>query len=148
MKGTIQALAIVLVLGVTSHSHGAWGDYDTTFGFLGAIVDNTVTNHTPQGVAVQTDGKILVTGYRLVGGKKRLFLRRYLSNGQVDTSFRQQRVGYLLCVHHCRRRLFRKQDPRSGEWTNRRSPAWGTNCRSSGDSYHRVPRTLLSETVE
>ena len=87
MKGTIQALAIVLVLGVTSHSHAAWGDYDTTFGFLGAIVDNTVTSHTPQGVAVQTDGKILVTGYRLVGGKKRLFLRRYLSNGQVDTSF-------------------------------------------------------------
>ena len=81
-------MLITLILTVLSSSAFAtWGDYDTTFGFLGAAVDQTITNHTPLGVAVQPDGKILITGYRLVSGKKRFFLRRYLSNGQVDTSF-------------------------------------------------------------
>ncbi len=72
---------------LSSSAFATWGDYDTTFGFLGAAVDQTVTNHTPLGVAVQPDGKILITGYRIVSGHKRFFLRRYLSNGQVDTSF-------------------------------------------------------------
>jgi uncharacterized delta-60 repeat protein len=65
----------------------AWGDYDTTFGFLGAALDD-IANHRPTAVAVQPDGKILVTGYRTLStGRRRFFLRRYLSNGQVDTSF-------------------------------------------------------------
>ncbi len=88
MKNYICALIISLILaGFSPHVEAAWGDFDTTFGFLGAAIDGDVTSHHPQGVALQSDGKILVTGYRLVGGKKRFFLRRYLSNGQVDASF-------------------------------------------------------------
>ena len=88
MKKRIHGLTIVLVAIIaTQTSRAAWGDYDTTFGFLGAAVDTSVANHTPSGVALQADGKILVTGYKLVSGKKRFFLRRYLSNGQVDTTF-------------------------------------------------------------
>ena len=81
----LTILVVIIFTAVTSQAN--WGDYDTTFGFLGASVDTSVTNHTPLAVALQTDGKILVTGYKLVGGKKRFFLRRYLSNGQLDTSF-------------------------------------------------------------
>lgn len=88
MKNLLRVLiSIVVLAAAASSSFASWGDYDTTFGFLGAAIDGSVSSHTPYGVAVQSDGKILVTGYRLVSGKKRFFLRRYLSNGQVDTSF-------------------------------------------------------------
>ena len=87
MKAYTRILIATLVLSVFSaNSSGAWGDYDTTFGSLG-IASDGITSHYPEGVAVQADGKILVTGFRYVSGKKRFFLRRYLSNGQVDTSF-------------------------------------------------------------
>ncbi|HCA57224.1 MAG TPA: hypothetical protein DEP46_04470 [Blastocatellia bacterium] len=90
MKTYIYTYTLVItlaLLAVAQNASAAWGDYDTTFGFLGAAIDGSVVNHYPVGVAVQPDGKILVTGYRMVGGKKRFFLRRYHSNGQVDTSF-------------------------------------------------------------
>lgn len=88
MKGFTRVWSILLVLGLAAHiGQAAWGDLDATFGFLGGVVDTNAANHNPYGVAIQPDGKILVTGYRLVSGKRRFFLRRYLSNGQVDTSF-------------------------------------------------------------
>src|SRR5262245_62107600 len=88
MKTLAQILTIIFAVALTADiARANWGDFDTTFGFLGATMDSSVTSHYPNGVALQPDGKILVTGYRLVSGKKRFFLRRYLSNGQVDTSF-------------------------------------------------------------
>jgi uncharacterized delta-60 repeat protein len=87
MKSYIRALIATLILSVFSNSaFAAWGDYDTTFGFLGIALDGSA-NHYPKDIAVQPDGKILLTGYRVVGGVGRFFLKRYLSNGQVDTSF-------------------------------------------------------------
>lgn len=65
----------------------AWGDFDTSFGFQGATVD-PITGYKPLSVAIQPDGKILVTGYRTtIFGGKGFFLRRYLSDGQLDTTF-------------------------------------------------------------
>ena len=89
MKKYSRLLTVIIVLFVLTHtSLSAWGDKDTTFGLLGGIADLSVTDHHPLGIAVQTDGKLLVTGWRLAGnGRKRFFLRRYLSNGGVDTSF-------------------------------------------------------------
>lgn len=48
----------------------AWGDFDTSFGFQGVTFE-TITGYHPRSVAIQTDGKILVTGYRITpfGGK-------------------------------------------------------------------------------
>ncbi len=84
----MRILTVVLV--VTFHAleiKAAWGDYDTSFGFRGVAAD-PVTGHTPQGIVVQPDGKILVTGSRtLVTGGRGFFLRRYLASGQLDTSF-------------------------------------------------------------
>lgn len=64
-----------------------WGDFDSTFGFGGVSVDQ-VTGHWPKNVVIQSDGKILVTGYRVTGfNGKAFFLRRYLPNGNLDTAF-------------------------------------------------------------
>lgn len=87
MKSLISLLLICLCFMAAARvSDAAWGDFDTTFGFLGIALDGS-TGHYPKDIAVQSDGKILITGYRVVSGKGRFFLKRYLSNGQVDTSF-------------------------------------------------------------
>src|SRR5687767_1083652 len=93
MKNAIKNILIfVITLAAvfnlqTQNAKAAWGDFDTSFGFLGASID-TLTDHFPASVALQPDGKILVTGYKLLAtGKQRFFLRRFLSNGQLDTSF-------------------------------------------------------------
>jgi len=101
MRRFTQVLTIVLVLGVAAQtSHASWGYLDATFGCLGGVVDTNAASHYPYGLAVQPDGKILVTGYRLVSGKRRFFLRRYLSNGQVDTSFGNNgsAISYALII--------------------------------------------------
>jgi uncharacterized delta-60 repeat protein len=85
---TVKLAVIASALSIYSiPTNAAWGSFDTSFGFQGSTID-TVTGHHPQGVALQMDGKILVTGYRTtqVSGD-RFFLRRYLSNGQLDTAF-------------------------------------------------------------
>ena len=94
MKRSIQLFILGLCFVATAPlSNAAWGDYDTTFGFLGIALDGSAS-HYPKDIAVQSDGKILLTGYRIVSGKNRFFLKRYLSNGQVDTSFGSN--GYAL----------------------------------------------------
>ena len=93
MQNYSRILIFLVILVFSLHPlSAAWGDFDTTFGFLGASID-PVTNHYPADLEVQADGKILITGYRLVSGKRRFFLKRYLSNGQIDTSFGSNGYG-------------------------------------------------------
>ena len=76
-----------MMLFQTVETNAAWGDFDTSFGLQGATID-AITGYHPRSVAIQTDGKILVTGYRItLFGGKGFFLRRYLSDGQLDTAF-------------------------------------------------------------
>jgi uncharacterized delta-60 repeat protein len=85
----ILGLAAVVLTGFGARdASAAWGDFDPNFGFLGAALD-APTDHYPSSVAVQPDGKILVTGYRKSSAtaSERFFLRRYLSNGRLDASF-------------------------------------------------------------
>ncbi len=86
VKKLLVVIAFVMIFQAIE-TKAAWGDYDPSFGFGGVAVD-LVTGYVPKDVALQPDGKILVTGYRnsSLGGKS-FFLRRYLSNGQTDTSF-------------------------------------------------------------
>lgn len=85
----LRVMAIVaVVLFQTLEANATWGDFDTSFGFQGAAID-TITGYNPRSVALQPDGKILVTGYRAptpLSGE-RFFLRRYLANGSLDTAF-------------------------------------------------------------
>ncbi len=78
---------MIIVTFQTLEAKAAWGDFDTSFGLQGATVD-PITGYYPRSVVIQPDGKILVTGYRVTTlGGKGFFLRRYLSNGQLDTAF-------------------------------------------------------------
>lgn len=93
MKNTLRDFLILSITVValtnlqTQNIRAAWGELDSSFGFLGVSMDS-LTNYYPKSVALQPDGKILVTGYRLLStGKKRFFLRRYLANGQPDVAF-------------------------------------------------------------
>lgn len=82
----LAAIALVMFIQI-DEARAAWGDFDTTFGFQGAAID-TVTGYHPRSVAVQPDGRILVTGSRTSPTSgDRFFLRRYLSNGSLDTTF-------------------------------------------------------------
>lgn len=68
-------------------ANAALGDVDQTFGTAGFATDN-VNGHIPHSVALQADGKILVTGHQNTQiGDQDFFLRRYFSNGSLDTSF-------------------------------------------------------------
>lgn len=80
-------IAALILSGAALDAGAAWGDLDTSFGVNGTYQE-TALGYELGSVAVQPDGKILVTGSMLASnGKKRFFLRRYLSNGTSDTSF-------------------------------------------------------------
>lgn len=84
--GNLVVIAMMMLFQVAD-TKAAWGDYDTSFGFQGAVTD-AITGYVPNSVAIQPDGKILVTGYRnTILGTTDFFLRRYLANGQLDPSF-------------------------------------------------------------
>src|SRR5688500_12991801 len=72
MKNFVRVLVLTMAVGASVNDASAtWGDYDPTFGFLGMAVDS-VANHHPGGVAVQSDRKILVIGYKIFAGSKQL----------------------------------------------------------------------------
>jgi uncharacterized delta-60 repeat protein len=85
----LKLTAIALVIFIqTLETRGAWGDFDTSFGFQGAAGE-MITGYNPRSVALLPEGKrILITGYRTTSTTgDRFFLRRYLPNGQLDTAF-------------------------------------------------------------
>lgn len=83
----IKLAVLALVIGSCSlEAWAAWGDPDNSFG-SGGYASDQVSGHYPRSVAIQRDGKILVAGYRVVATGTRMFLRRYLTNGDLDTSF-------------------------------------------------------------
>jgi uncharacterized delta-60 repeat protein len=66
------------------------GDLDTTFGTGGVVTYNSPTNHFnyPYGVAIQSDGKIVVVGYSGKGGTEwDVLILRYNSDGTLDDTF-------------------------------------------------------------
>jgi uncharacterized delta-60 repeat protein len=78
----ITAVSIVSV-------KAAFGDLDTTFGFNGAAYSHLQLNKTK--LARQSDGKFLETGH---GGTEQIYIRRFNSNGNLDTSFGNN--GYAI----------------------------------------------------
>lgn len=82
-------------------AQGAYGDPDTSFGMLqsGNINDMSFP-YSPNVVALQPDGKILVAGYRTEAGKNIAVLRRYLQNGWVDTSFGDAGTAVFSSLSH------------------------------------------------
>jgi len=78
------AVVISLSLSVSAASAGA---FDTTFGTGGKVTTNTGSGNSISGVAVQTDGKIIVVGTSGAGGTDDFLVLRYNANGSLDTTF-------------------------------------------------------------
>jgi len=63
------------------------GSLDNTFGDDGRVSDRFRVLPEITGIALQSDGKIVVAGYSFVEGSGDFFLARYNTNGTLDTSF-------------------------------------------------------------
>ena len=64
------------------------GSLDTSFGTNGMVITNFEGNDIAKSVAIQSDGKILVTGINATGvGSSKFALFRYNPNGSLDTTF-------------------------------------------------------------
>jgi len=63
------------------------GSLDTTFGTGGIVLTPIGDSAYASGVAIQSDGKIVVAGSSHNGNTSRFALARYNTNGSLDTSF-------------------------------------------------------------
>jgi len=65
----------------------ATGQLDTTFNSTGILIyGNTIGDTRGQAVAIQTDGKIVVTGYQYNGTGTGSFRVRWNTDGSVDST--------------------------------------------------------------
>jgi uncharacterized delta-60 repeat protein len=70
--------------------YGADGSLDTSFGDSGKITTIVAKQSSADGVAMQSDGKIVVAGNAFIDGKNNDFaVVRYNANGKLDSSFNQ-----------------------------------------------------------
>lgn len=89
MRSIIGYLVMFLLFSIPpSISLGADGDLDSSFG-TGGIVTTDVAGAEDRAhsMAIQADGKILLTGYSTIAGSRDISLVRYNSDGSLDTSF-------------------------------------------------------------
>jgi uncharacterized delta-60 repeat protein len=75
--------------------YNADGSLDTTFHGTGKVTTAIGSSHDlgyiGSGVALQSDGKVLVTGYSFNRGRDYFALVRYNANGDLDTKGQQRR---------------------------------------------------------
>lgn len=81
-NGTLQQLMLARFTAV--------GSLDTTFSSVGYTISDQALPHYPHAIALQTDGKVLVTGAYTVN---KLFVMRYTTTGSLDATFATN--GYL-----------------------------------------------------
>ena len=63
------------------------GTLDNSFGFSGRVMMDFGSTDRGESLALQPDGKILMTGSAIVNGNDNFALVRYLEDGSLDTSF-------------------------------------------------------------
>ncbi len=63
------------------------GDLDPTFGMHGLVTTDFESDNAGYGMAVQTDGKIVVVGNSHSGDQRDFAVARYNTDGSLDTSF-------------------------------------------------------------
>jgi uncharacterized delta-60 repeat protein len=80
-------IAVFFAIMAIQTAQAAFGDIDTTFGNNGFIEDQSFTR--AEFIVRQPDGKLIVVGYQeqLYSDYNILRVRRYNSNGSIDTSF-------------------------------------------------------------
>ena len=68
--------------------HNSDGSLDDTFGIDGIVTTTIgIGNDYPQSIALQSDGKIVVAGYSIIGTNYDFVLVRYNSDGSLDNTF-------------------------------------------------------------
>jgi uncharacterized delta-60 repeat protein len=84
-----MSIAIVLALMTVTVALAASGDLDNTFSGDGKIVQSFGgAQHKGRGIAVQSDGKIVVIGEKVLNDDSHDFaIARYNTNGSLDTTF-------------------------------------------------------------
>ncbi|WP_303722310.1 hypothetical protein [Malonomonas rubra] len=89
MRSTIGYLVVFLLfITLPATSISAEGDLDVTFGTEGIVTTDVAgSEDRAYSMAIQTDAKILLTGYSSVGSNRDISLVRYNSDGSLDTSF-------------------------------------------------------------
>src|SRR5947207_1505110 len=86
-------LAIALVLTAlgagATRAYAAEGDLDTTFGSGGSVMTPVTPAHNDggYGVAIDSQGRIVVAGTTDTGPQRVFAVARYLPNGTLDDSF-------------------------------------------------------------
>jgi len=85
MKFITCLLALVII---SNTLFGQAGALDTSFGDNGIMI--TTFENLSSGansIAMQSNGKIILSGYNIEDANQDIFLARYLSNGLLDTEF-------------------------------------------------------------
>jgi len=83
-----NSLLVFLLLALPAGGKAAEGELDPNFGINGIVsIDVNGLDDRAHAMAVQTDGKILLTGYSNNGSNYDIALLRYHSDGSLDTSF-------------------------------------------------------------
>ncbi|QDV70163.1 Bifunctional hemolysin/adenylate cyclase precursor [Rosistilla carotiformis] len=89
--GKILLTGFTTVSGTYHHTvvrYNIDGTLDSSFGVGGIVVSNIGANgDAGKSVTLQSDGKILVSGWKMSGGTTGSMLVRYHSDGTLDTSF-------------------------------------------------------------
>jgi uncharacterized delta-60 repeat protein len=63
------------------------GSLDTTFNTTGKQITSFGASETPRGMVLQTDGKIVLAGFKDTGATSYFALARYNTNGRLDKTF-------------------------------------------------------------
>ncbi len=89
MKNFISLLVFVWLMAVSKNATAQAGTLDTTFSNDGIVTtDYGSLNDFATGIAVQTDGKIVIVGQEQISGSNHQFMvGRYLVNGIIDSTF-------------------------------------------------------------
>lgn len=73
------------------------GSLDHSFGDNGVVLNSIGDDHAhAKNIALQNDGKILVTGHAVWNGHKKFTIARYMSNGTPDVTFGSNNDGLLV----------------------------------------------------
>ncbi|MBK9046970.1 MAG: T9SS type A sorting domain-containing protein [Bacteroidetes bacterium] len=86
----------LLLITTCSYTHAQPGILDSTYGRNGFVLTGIISEAS-NAVAIQADGKIVVTGYNTLNGDNintELGMSRYFPDGSIDTTF-----GYRGIVH-------------------------------------------------
>ena len=75
--------------------YNANGKPDTTFSGDGIVVTNTLNLAAGKGIAIQSDGKIVMVGTSLAGSERNFAIVRYNPDGSLDSSFSDDGIATL-----------------------------------------------------